>query len=106
MIIRRSQAKCDTQMRKELFMRIRWAIIGLIGLALGCSHTNKTTEAGTRASPGSSEPEEQNEVKMTLDQVPPAVRETLTRESGGAKIGRVDKEMQDGKTVYETDVMS
>jgi len=45
------------------------------------------------------------EVKMKLDQVPPAVRDTLTREAAGATIGDVDKEQKHDKTVYETDVM-
>src|SRR5439155_21583233 len=79
-------------------MKIRCAVLGVMGLALGCTHTQTTTER--------SEAPEQNEVKMSLDQVPPAVRDTLTKEANGAKIGRVDKEMNDGQTVYETDVMS
>ncbi|HSV15838.1 MAG TPA: hypothetical protein VLI90_16365 [Tepidisphaeraceae bacterium] len=51
------------------------------------------------------EAEEGNEVKMKLDQVPPAVRDSLTREAGGAQVGDVDKESKDGRTVYETDAM-
>ena len=48
---------------------------------------------------------EENEVVMTLDQVPPAVREGLTREAGGAAIDKVDKEMANGNVLYEVDVM-
>jgi len=47
---------------------------------------------------------EENEVKMTLDQVPPAVRDALKREAQGAPITAVDKEDHNGKTIYETDV--
>ena len=68
-------------------MRSHWAVVLLGSLALGCSH-NKTEE------------------KMTLDEVPPAVRSTMMQEAGGAKIGTIDKEEKNGKTIYETDVMS
>ena len=66
-------------------------------LACGCqsasSHATKEAEEA-----------EGPEVKMKLDEVPPAVRDTLTREAGGATIGDVDKEQKHGNTVYETDV--
>jgi len=68
-------------------MRSHWAVVLLGSLALGCSH-NKAEE------------------KMTLDEVPPAVRSTMMQEAGGAKIGTIDKEEKNGKTIYETDVMS
>ena len=68
-------------------MRSHWAVVLLGSLALGCSH-NKSEE------------------KMTLDEVPPAVRSTMMQEAGGAKIGTIDKEEKNGKTIYETDVMS
>lgn len=51
------------------------------------------------------EAEEGNEVKMKFTEVPPAVQKTLTEQAMGAKIDTVDKEMNKGKVVYETDVM-
>ncbi len=48
---------------------------------------------------------EKDEVKMTMDTVPAAVRDGLNREAGGAKVEGVDKESRHGKTVYEADVM-
>ena len=68
--------------------------IGLLAaiLILGCSHANKEKEEG-------------NEVAVTMDQVPPAARDALKREAGGAAITKIDKETSGGKTVYETDVM-
>ena len=63
-------------------MRSHWAVVLLGSLALGCSH-NKSGEG--------------NEVKMTLDEVPPAVRSTMMQEVGGAKIGTIDKEEKNGK---------
>ena len=44
---------------------------------------------------------EENEVEVTLDQVPEAVRETISRESGGAPVGKIAREDEKGKTVYE-----
>ena len=44
---------------------------------------------------------EENEVEVTFDQLPPAVRETFSRESGGAPVGRIEREEEKGKTVYE-----
>jgi uncharacterized membrane protein YkoI len=49
---------------------------------------------------------EENEVKMRLDEVPPAVREGLTREANGAAIGQVEREEENGRTVYEAHVKS
>lgn len=50
-------------------------------------------------------PKEENEVKMTIDQVPPQVKATLIKEAEGGKINAVDKETADGKVIYEVDVM-
>jgi uncharacterized membrane protein YkoI len=61
---------------------------------IGCNHMSKEKEEN-----------EENEVKMTLDQVPAAAREGLQREAGGASITQVDKEDIKGKTGYEVDVM-
>jgi uncharacterized membrane protein YkoI len=46
----------------------------------------------------------ESSVEMTLDQVPPAVRATIEAQAAGAKIEEVDKETENGATVYETDV--
>jgi hypothetical protein len=72
-------------------------MIGLVALGTGCANSNSKH--------GKEEAEEGNEVKMTLDQVPPAAREALQREAKGAAITTVDRE--DGKNgpVYETDVL-
>jgi len=47
---------------------------------------------------------EKDEVKVKLDQVPAAVQATLKEEAKGATIDQVDKESDNGKTVYEADV--
>ncbi len=47
---------------------------------------------------------EEDEVKVKLADCPAAVRKTIEREAGGAKISEVDKELEDGMTIYEVDV--
>jgi len=51
------------------------------------------------------EKEEGKEQKVEFKSVPQAVQATLTAESGGAAITTVDKEEDDGKEIYEADVM-
>ncbi|MBP7934941.1 MAG: PepSY-like domain-containing protein [Phycisphaerae bacterium] len=41
------------------------------------------------------------EVKVTLDQVPAAVREALTKAAGNAKIAEIEKETENGVVTYE-----
>jgi uncharacterized membrane protein YkoI len=76
-------------------MNLRPFALGLTVAALtfGCQSMNKEHED-----------EKGDEVQMTLDQVPPAVREGLQREAGGAAITKVDKENEHGRTGYEVDV--
>ena len=50
------------------------------------------------------EEKEKDEAKVKIDQVPAAVQKTLSEESHGAKIDEVDKETDEGKTIYEADV--
>ena len=74
---------------------MRWSAMVLAAtLTLGCSAAHKHAD----------KEDEGDEVKMALADVPPAVRDTLKREAGDAKIETVDKEQNDGQTVYETDV--
>ena len=47
---------------------------------------------------------EENEVEVTLDQVPQPVRDTINRESGGAPVGKIEREQEKGKTVYEAKI--
>jgi hypothetical protein len=45
-----------------------------------------------------------NEVTVPIDQVPAAVKTTLTEQAGDGKIVEVEKETSGGKTTYEADV--
>jgi uncharacterized membrane protein YkoI len=72
-------------------MRCRWVLAASVSLGslapVGGCQTHR-------------EPRE-DEVEVTLDQVPAAVKETLTRESGGAPLGTIERETEKGRTVYE-----
>lgn len=46
---------------------------------------------------------EENEQKVTLDQTPAAVQETIKRETAGGSIQEIEKETEDGKTVFEAE---
>lgn len=83
-------------------MRFSRAFVGAgIGIALACASCKSANhEAGEGGEGG-----EGNEVKMQLADVPSAVRDSLTREAGGAVIDHVDKEAKHGQTVYEADAM-
>lgn len=75
-------------------MKSRIALITLLGLAL-CLMLAAVSFAG----------ECKNEQKVTLDQLPPAVRATLENQAQGGTIGDIDKETKDGQVVYEADVV-
>jgi hypothetical protein len=47
---------------------------------------------------------EKDEQKVSLDQVPAAVKATFAKESDGAEVKEVEKETEDGKAAYETTV--
>jgi len=79
-------------------MRSRWILVLLAALGL----TLFTTMS--RAEDDKKKEGEENEVKIKLSDCPAAVQETLKKEAGGAEIKEVDKETDDGKTVYKTDV--
>ena len=49
--------------------------------------------------------DEGGEVRVKLDQVPEAARKTLIKEANGAKFDSVEREVEDGKTVYEIEVV-
>jgi hypothetical protein len=48
---------------------------------------------------------DEHEVKMKIDDVPAAVKEMILYEAHGTSVAHVDKETDDGKTVYEADAL-
>ena len=60
-------------------------VVAAMLAAAGCNSSNR----------------EEKEVEVTLDQVPQAARDALTRESGGAPMGTVRREIENGRPVYE-----
>ena len=47
---------------------------------------------------------DEQEQLVTLDQLPPAVRATLWRESTGGRLGKIARTTEDHETIYEADV--
>ena len=69
---------------------MRSALIFAAGVALfaGCANQER----------------DEQETPVTLDSVPAAVREAIRAESGGAPVGKIVKENEKGKTVYEATI--
>ena len=44
-----------------------------------------------------------NETTVTINDLPPAVRATLDKETAGGKISEIEKETKNGKVVYSAD---
>ncbi len=59
--------------------------------------------AGTAAARGHGEAKKGQE--MTLGELPPAVRSTFNEEARGGKIEELHKKKEDGKTIYEGEVI-
>src|SRR5690348_6263090 len=96
--------KCPAKMKGVFVMavsrvNVRWvlAVMVAFGLAIGATALRAKAEDKEKE-------KEENEVKVKFEEVPAAVQATLKKESGGATIETVDKETDDGKTVYEADV--
>lgn len=58
----------------------------------------------TTAAQGADE-KDKAKTELTIDQVPAAVKATVTKEAGkDGKIGDIEKKTKDGKTVYEAEL--
>lgn len=71
----------------------------------------KVAEDGTVISREAEDEEEEDEdekegseEKVSMDQLPSAVRETIVKQAEGGQVTEVEKEVKDGKTVYEAEV--
>jgi hypothetical protein len=81
---------------KERRMRSRNILSLLVALGLAvCTMAVRAEEK--------KEEKEADEVKVKFDDCPAAVKATITKEAEGAKVDTVDKETDDGKTIYEAD---
>lgn len=78
---------------------LKLALLGLVSASAtvtvtGCASSRDRVEAV----------EEGAEVEVTMDQLPPAVRQTLEREAAGGKIEEIERETgKDGVIVYSAD---
>jgi hypothetical protein len=64
-------------------MRTSWILVGLLALPLGAWAAEK------------------HEERLSIDQVPPAVKTTIEKELAGGQLGEIEKETQGGRTFYE-----
>ena len=72
-------------------MRYVTAIFAAAALALGAGFAPAAFAAG-------------DEQKMTMDQVPAAVKATVEKEAKGGTVGDIVKETEKGKTFYEAHI--
>lgn len=85
-------------------MTRRWLIPAILAAALaGCASHSKT--ANRAAKPNAEEAAEPGETKVTLQQTPDAVRNTIQQQLAGAQLEDISKKQRGGKTVYETDII-
>jgi uncharacterized membrane protein YkoI len=49
--------------------------------------------------------EEKDEQKVTIDQVPPAVKATILSQAGNGTVKEIEQETKDGKTIYGADII-
>ncbi len=77
--------------------KLRWIVAGLMAVSVA-------SIVPGRALAEEKKDKEENEVKVTMDQLPAAVKATLMKEAGDGKISDIDKESEKGKTIYEADV--
>jgi uncharacterized membrane protein YkoI len=75
-------------------MARRWCLLGLVAVGLLAGLT-----AGVWA--GANEREE----KVSIDQVPAAVKATILKETQGARIKEIERETEHGTTVYEAEAV-
>lgn len=73
-------------------MKVRSILLGVLGAGLIGAMAVWAAE------------KEEKEEKVTLDQVPAAVKATILKEAADGKVGDVEREVKGGKTVYEADV--
>jgi uncharacterized membrane protein YkoI len=86
-------------------MNAKWFLTAVLAAGLcGCGMMDKDHHANSERHEEGDQ-EEAGEVKMSLSEVPAAVRDGLQKAAGGSKIDKVDKMQVNGKTIYETDVM-
>ena len=74
-------------------MKRKWVVVAV--LALGA--------VALVAGAALAEKARKHEEKVTLDQVPQAVKATILKEAGGAKIKEIEKETKGERTVFEAE---
>src|SRR4051794_23069551 len=85
----------------QMAIRTRWIFLAAMGLGVcGCSHNHSEKPEAKNTKQEEIEP---GEVKLPLDQAPPAVKATIQKEMAGGDLEDISKINRNGKTIYETD---
>ncbi|HEX8795817.1 MAG TPA: PepSY domain-containing protein [Polyangiaceae bacterium] len=79
----------------------RWMWLVAAALATAGTVATATTVQADEKNEGN-----ENETPVSLDKIPKAAADALTREAGGARILDVVQETENGQTVYEAHVQS
>ena len=77
-------------------LKKNWKRLGIFGV-LGVAILALSVVAGTELL--------SQEEEVSLDEVPAAVKATILKEADGAEIEKVEREIEDGKVVYEAEFM-
>ncbi|HTL28564.1 MAG TPA: hypothetical protein VL282_05070 [Tepidisphaeraceae bacterium] len=86
-------------------MLVAIALGGMILTGCAKDREHSTTAASDQNIAKKTEAPEPGEVKVKLDQTPPAVRRTIENELTGAELEDIAKKKWNGQAVYETDII-
>lgn len=82
-------------------MRTRWLLVVLMAMGL----VSVMAPALRAADAKEAEKEKKTKVKVTLDQLPAAVKDTIQTEAKAGTLGDIEKVTKDAKTYYEADIV-
>src|SRR5436190_10985676 len=103
--ILQTQRKFNQHPKRIITMNLKWTFMAALAIGslslTGC----KTQTHSTAAKVDRSDEIEPGETKVSLDQTPPAVRDTIKRELANAELEDISKMTRNGKTIYETDLI-
>ncbi len=92
-------------MKRTLGMLIVAALAASVPSSAGQAKAAKAGAETKAPQSGDAEDKDEGEAKVSLKNLPPAVRATVENETKNAKIKSVSKEKEKGKTVYELETM-
>ena len=80
-------------------MKGRWWITGTVSIVL------LVTMALTGSPAWAEDEQQEQEQKITMADLPPAVKAGVEQQTAGCTIKKIEKEVKDGQIVYEVEIM-